>query len=703
MSEQPDSPRGDQISAGDVSGSKGIVVGSDNQVEIIEDNRTIVNNYFSSETEERKPFMVPPIPAKSVQRPDDITVLTKLLIEPGDANHSVCIQGMAGSGKTVLTIMLCHCIDVLEAFPDGILWATLGTDPSYLAQQQSWAEAMGYPSELLNVMDPADRANRLRALLRGKRCLVVIDDAWQTDHVNYLTLADPEVGATLISTRVGDVARRASERYEINMLPEDLSLAVLDQWSGGIAEDEHEKARELAQRLGYLPVALALAGAQIDDGWSWDDLLDAFRDQQGAELSILDFDDPQLRGESLTLTFTLSLQRLEDELEDRFIMLGAMAGAGESPFTLQGLQAVWDVERRDAKKSAIRLVKAGLLSEYGDVKDAYFLHALLTDFARACARGEVENHSINSRLYQAAIDRHTDHYLNLARESALHWQETELELSQIRCAQDRTDPDDIDQLFEWARALSVYLMRRGQLAAQMDWARRLLEAAHRAGDRRREAWAEHELGYILDKLERDQEAREHYIRSLDIRIQVGDESGEAQTRSGIGQLHAQQQEYDKALDQYQMSLTIRRSLGDQIGESIILENIGEVFENNNDFEQALSNYRESREIKQRVDYAGGFGYSYNNSGRVLMKMGRLEEAFAELEMALAFFRQVGDKPGEAATLWNIGLIHQRQKAHQEAALCLNSALNIYRMMDRPEADEVERVLADVITQLDQSE
>ena len=86
------------------------------------------------------------------------------------------------------------------------------------------------------------------------------------------------------------------------MLEPQEALSLLTLWAGDDEPSRAQDAAELAERLGRLPLALKLAGAQAQDGVTWGDLLARFRDAQGNGLSQLDMDDPSRRDESLRLS-----------------------------------------------------------------------------------------------------------------------------------------------------------------------------------------------------------------------------------------------------------------------------------------------------------------------------------------------------------------------------------------------------------------
>src|SRR5215470_15299562 len=75
---------------------------------------------------------VPPPPVNLVPRPEALNALCeKVLPKQSEQNQSIAltaVEGMGGIGKTVLAQMLCRDERIRKAFPDGILWQTIGKE-----------------------------------------------------------------------------------------------------------------------------------------------------------------------------------------------------------------------------------------------------------------------------------------------------------------------------------------------------------------------------------------------------------------------------------------------------------------------------------------------------------------------------------------------------------------------------------------------
>ncbi|WP_232838857.1 AfsR/SARP family transcriptional regulator [Streptomyces geranii] len=99
------------------------------------------------------------------------------------------VSGTAGVGKTALAVYWAH--RVADRFPDGQLYVNLrGFDPSGAAVTPDQAvrgflDALGVPAQRIPV-GPEARVGLYRSLLAGRRVLMVLDNARDTDQVRPL-------------------------------------------------------------------------------------------------------------------------------------------------------------------------------------------------------------------------------------------------------------------------------------------------------------------------------------------------------------------------------------------------------------------------------------------------------------------------------------------------------------------------------------
>ena len=173
------------------------------------------------------------------------------------------LHGMGGIGKSVLARALCDDPDVQAAFPDGILWATLGQTPDLTARLREWIETLGgVVGQTAPTLDQL--RNTLAEALRDKACLLIVDDAWRKAHLEPFCAGGPRC-RLLITTRDAALAEGLDAGvYPVPVMAPDQAVALLEEWAqGSLAEVEAEVKAKIVRRLGCLPLAVRLAGAQL--------------------------------------------------------------------------------------------------------------------------------------------------------------------------------------------------------------------------------------------------------------------------------------------------------------------------------------------------------------------------------------------------------------------------------------------------------
>ena len=112
------------------------------------------------------------------------------------------LWGWPGVGKTTLAAVLAHDPDIRRVFPDGVLWVSVGQSPNVFAKLSIWAHPLGIEATKAQTVD--ELKGLLRARLRGRRMLLVLDDIWEARDVFNFRLGEAGC-AILVTTRVQDV------------------------------------------------------------------------------------------------------------------------------------------------------------------------------------------------------------------------------------------------------------------------------------------------------------------------------------------------------------------------------------------------------------------------------------------------------------------------------------------------------------------
>ena len=86
---------------------------------------------------------------------------------------------MGGIGKSVLAAALARDDQVLQAFPDGVIWISLGQQPNIPNRQLQLLQFLDKDHRAIK--DEEDGKGCLRQLLADCSCLIILDDVWSMD------------------------------------------------------------------------------------------------------------------------------------------------------------------------------------------------------------------------------------------------------------------------------------------------------------------------------------------------------------------------------------------------------------------------------------------------------------------------------------------------------------------------------------------
>lgn len=120
------------------------------------------------------------------------------------------------------------------------------------------------------------------------------------------------------------------------------------------------------------------------------------------------------------------------------------------------------------------------------------------------------------------------------------------------------------------------------------------------------------------------------------------------------------------------------------GEAMATVNLGSFFFDRGEYQEALQYLRKAQELQQdpAVNDLYGLAYTFTNIGRIFGELGRIEEGLAILKNALPLRKKVGDREGEAITLYTIGLLESKRQQYSEAHKQLGLSRAIFDEMRR---------------------
>ncbi|TCB95375.1 XRE family transcriptional regulator [Micromonospora zingiberis] len=337
------------------------------------------------------PRMLPPDIRDFTGRAAELSALRNLLAGPPadagrpDAQVTAAISGMGGVGKTALALHMAHALRA--AFPDGQLWVDLRDaegsplDPGDVLAR--FLRALGI--DLRAIPDGlSERAEIYRTLLAHRRVLVILDNASSEGQIRPL-LPGAATCAVLVTSRLRMTGIEGAWHLELGQFTTDEAIQLLAR----ITANERvlpdiEKATEIAEYCGGLPLAVRIAGARLAARPAW--RLAHLAAMLGDERRRLD----RLATGDLAVRASLALSYRElDEESRRLFRLLAQFDVPDFPAWLAA--AVLGCPFEQAAEHVETLVDAQLLAVAGTDPAGqirYLYHDLVRLFAVECAAAQ---------------------------------------------------------------------------------------------------------------------------------------------------------------------------------------------------------------------------------------------------------------------------------------------------------------------------
>ncbi len=198
-------------------------------------------------------------------------------------HRSVVLTGSGGFGKTCLAEWAVNQEPIRQAFPDGIIWIELGTEPNLsrcLADAYTCVD--GRPPPVTGV--PALSAAFADALC-SRRVLVVVDDLWEASHLDpFIGLGNKE-SKLLVTTRFRFTGLRNSLSVLVAEVTDAIARSIILE---GLAQTRTDDVEPLVARVKGWPLLAHLMNrsiaAEISYGSSTTDALEvltARHDERG--------------------------------------------------------------------------------------------------------------------------------------------------------------------------------------------------------------------------------------------------------------------------------------------------------------------------------------------------------------------------------------------------------------------------------------
>ncbi|SDF96958.1 DNA-binding transcriptional activator of the SARP family [Lentzea fradiae] len=520
----------------------------------------------------------------------------------------VLVSGQGGVGKTAFAVHWAHTRRT--RFPGGVLFADLqgfsdGAVLDAATVVDRFLLALGVrPDQITN---PDHRMARLQSLVSGRRLLVLLDNAYDTEQIRQLLplFSSCLVIVTSRSRLSGLAARLAPHRISIDPLGENAAARLLLDRIGERAENT-EALAELTRVCSGLPIALKVLANHIATrpNVRLSAFVDHFRER--GVLDIGTMHGPRA-------VFMQSLRALEPDARLLFRTIGVHPGPDISVSTAAAMVAL---PTRRVHAAFDTLVEATLVEQANDL-DRFKLHDLLREFSSGLLDDPQERMLIERRMF--------DFYLRTAENADMT-----LFPGMVRVLTSSTGSEfgalefkDASEAERWCMAevqtvlavvrLSVEtgaysyavqippLMeiwpRRGMTAEMLSALRLGLAATKALGESSTEAAADlmQQIGHS-HLVRQEYRQAEHYVHSAHIAyLQAGGDQ-----RSGIAScLHTGARilvatgNIQMGIDSHERALSLIREIDERGLETFFLFRAGEAYQKAFEYERAASYYHQA--------------------------------------------------------------------------------------------------------------
>jgi hypothetical protein len=250
------------------------------------------------------------------------------------------------------------------------------------------------------VVDVAEGSARLRELLAGAACLVVLDNVWNVEVLR--AVAVPAGCRLLVTTRSREALFTDSAVYPVGRLDDPTARHVLANYAGCPVARLPAVADEAVARCGGLALALALVGGMVGEGRRWGSVVERLRRADQARLAgqFPDYPHPDLLA-----ALDVSVRTLGVAEAVRFRELAVFDGRGPVPVGVAARlwAATAGLEDLDAD-DLLSVFGQRSLVELSSSGETFTLHDLLFDYTRN-SLGTQRLAELHGQLAHAFLDR----------------------------------------------------------------------------------------------------------------------------------------------------------------------------------------------------------------------------------------------------------------------------------------------------------
>jgi tetratricopeptide (TPR) repeat protein len=622
------------------------------------------------------------------------------------------IDGTAGMGKSTLIRHWAH--QHLDRFPDGQLWVDLrGFDPSGEPTSAELAVrgflgALGVSPDLVPAGLDA-QAGMYRSLVAGRRMLVVLDNARDTQQVIPLLPGGRNCTALVTSRRhlAGLVTAHGARRVQIDAFSQPEAREFLTCCLGaGRLDAEPDATAALLEFCGGLPLALSVMAARAAEHPGFP--LSALAGELEESAARLDAVDSGEISGNLQAVLSWSFDALDPQAATMLRLLGIAPGPDISLSAAASLAALAASRARAVLRD---LENASFIQQY--VPDRYRMHNLIRLYA---AERALRDQSQDDR--DAALRRLTSFYLSTAysadrllvphrqsielvqpstgiishrladRTAALGWFDAEHPC--LLAAQDLcVSKDWHEETWQLAWALNSFHNFRGNRRDQIATWQASLPATEQLGRSDVQTLVLRTLGNACGRTGRYIEAADYLNQAVAVAEQSGDIAEEAHSHRALARTSVLQGNHQQGLLHASHAFRVYQILEKPAWEAEALNEMGLCQAHIGDLSQARASCEASLALAEQQGDREGVGYALDNLAYIAMQGSQHAEAVSWHERASALWDELDHRYNQAVNLDGLGRAHVALGHRDEARRAWEQALALYEAQQR--FADVERI------------
>jgi WD40 repeat protein len=315
---------------------------------------------------------VPPQPPNYIVRSEVYEPIIQDLLSTTSNVALTALEGMGGVGKTMVALGVCSDERIRQAFPDGIVWLTIGKQADMPLEKR-----IEYVAKALNSDFREYTEATYRTLMKDKAVLIVLDDVWTPGAIGPFRLYAGR-SRLLYTTRDKTLSSLGDNKHEIGIVDEEHARCFLAHWSGREAKAPPEPyASHILSECQGLVLGLALIGStlrgQPDSEWAH-----VVSDLKKARLKNIVRPISSQAYNTLHGCIALSVNALEREPRKRYLKLAVLLEDMSAPEKL--LQCIWGEDEGEVHRTARLFVDRSLATR--DAEDNIRLHDFQLDYIR---------------------------------------------------------------------------------------------------------------------------------------------------------------------------------------------------------------------------------------------------------------------------------------------------------------------------------